>query len=361
MDRSVYFVLCTLMSFLIVGCKQHVGISTIVHPDMSLERYITTAGDSAGVNETAFPFPQDSLWHVSKIPPDTLPDDSTLVLQRFPMSYLIAAKNSADSTTILYSTHRHFPNADSMNAVFYHPKDTIRINVSTKVEKRFRWFYTFYRYSETYHGYNPFRLVPLSDLMTEKEIKFLQTGQDSVDVEDKLEKWHQQNFFEAYYRVLKNNIATLQPDINTEQLKAKKDALFEAFSNQDFLEEETTVSMLQNWQEILGTKVVWTLEEQFHEVTQKVEQYFTFIINKNDDFYYSQVVMPGQIFDGNAIKVNGRYGEWRIDSDDLAVFEKEIWCEARKWNVLPSAVTAVFVLIVIMFLIITRKNNGRRI
>jgi|GEM_PF-3753899 len=355
MKRSISFAVCIAFVALMSGCKQDVGISTIVHPDTSLERYITTAGDSVRVNETAFPFPQDSLWTVTKIHPDTLPDDSTLTFQQCPISYLTAAKNSADSTTILYSAHKYFPNADSMNADFYHPKDTIRINVSTKVEKRFRWFYTFYRYSETYHSFNPFRLVPLCDIMTEQEIEFLKTGKDSVNVEDKLEKWHQQNFFEAYYRVLKKNVQALQPEVNSAQLKAKRDTLFEAFRNQDFLEEETTASLLQNWQDILGTKAVWDLEKQFHEVTRKVEQYFTFVIDKNDDFYYTQVVMPGQVFDGNAVQVNGRYAEWRIASDDLAVFAKEIWCKARRWNVLPSVVTAVVVLSVIVLLINSRK------
>mgnify|MGYP005664784293 CR=1 FL=1 len=73
MNRQLTLLLSIFLTMLGTSCKT-VNIKTILNGDASIVRQISVSGDSSGADETAYPFPQNGSWLMSRKKDN---DDST--------------------------------------------------------------------------------------------------------------------------------------------------------------------------------------------------------------------------------------------------------------------------------------------
>ncbi|MDZ7722543.1 MAG: sigma-70 family RNA polymerase sigma factor [candidate division KSB1 bacterium] len=148
---------------------------------------------------------------------------------------------SNQDTTYLVSAHKSFFSVEKMNQELVFPDDSVAISSSAHWQKAFRWFYTFFYYSETFQTIFPFRGIPLEQEFTEQEIKWIKAGIDTSDIDDKLDNWIIKSIFIEFYTAFESYAAN-HPDLNisSAELKANRDSLYQRMMHYEFLETDDT-------------------------------------------------------------------------------------------------------------------------
>jgi hypothetical protein len=67
---------------------------------------------------------------------------------------------------------KSFASPEAMNAELDKASDTL-FRVKSSFEKKFRWFYTYIRYSETYRPLNRFKLLPYDEFFNAEDMQFI--------------------------------------------------------------------------------------------------------------------------------------------------------------------------------------------
>ena len=169
--------LVSIMLFvaLATGCKEYLKytITTRIRPNGSIERTLLIEGgdstllkgDYSSVMKGSLPVPHDTTWDITTGRDIRSAPDTTL------------------DTIYYYKAVKVFHDDDALNRELN--RDTLMENNVTrqvKVEKRFRWFNTFYRYAETYKQIFPFVRIPVTDYLSEVELKLYLFDNGSPEV-----------------------------------------------------------------------------------------------------------------------------------------------------------------------------------
>ena len=163
--------LCGLLLLLTTGCQDLV-VKTVIHRNGACQRTLIVEADSSGIEPYAYPLPLplDSSWSTMK-------------------------NDENESGLILRKAFRKVRELNAELALA--PDSTIKIEVSLK--KKFRWFYTFLTYKETYKPYAPYSYIPLTEHLSEEEIVLFHAGAEDSDLEDRVEEWLQDNIIEHLF------------------------------------------------------------------------------------------------------------------------------------------------------------------
>jgi hypothetical protein len=310
------FVLAALLIF-VMSCRE-ISVTTKVFPNGSCERIVAVKGDSSGIADAYFPIPHDSSWK-------------------------IVGTRTGQDHKYLYSATKTFRTVRDLNQEFQAPADSVlQVNCVVDLQKRFRWFYTFIKYQETYKAYNPFKLVPLSDYFTPDEIQRHLAGVDTTEVEKKKgDKWQESAIFEEYYQALLNGAKSLNdPALTPGIIASHKDSLIAAFVDSVIGDNSSADRALRAAERVLHTKTVWQLTKPFEKVAHKMD----FVQDMMTDSYTNTVVMPGLITDTNAEKIEGSQVSWNTDGDHFYLSDFEMWVESRvvnKWAIVMTGVVLV--------------------
>lgn len=204
------------LSLLFWGCLEYT-IVTKVTPDGRIIRTVIVKGDSADIFTGSFRVPSDTSWRISTRyePRNT--------------------KDSTDSEVFAYEATKEFADVNDLNREFYN--DSLvndRNKIKVTIEKKSRGFYTHYYYTETYSMLFPFREVPVSEYLTDNELKIhmadekdlhydpqlndiiissdtanipVLNGNDSIrfkelkdSIELRFEAWQKENIYSDFYR-----------------------------------------------------------------------------------------------------------------------------------------------------------------
>jgi hypothetical protein len=241
------------------------------------------------------------------------------------------------------------------------PDSTIKIEV--KLHKRFRWFYTFLRYEETYKPYSPFSLIPLSDSLTEEEITAFHLGEENSDLEDKVEAWMQANVIEEIYAaVIESLKETNHPSLSIDVMSTNKD-LFYSTLIEDELDldslDELVKYILELCEGYYGSKTVWVLEEQFLPKAKVVWDKLNFLEDLWTDHYENYVTMPGLILDTNSEEIDGNTVSWELVHQYFLVKDYTMWVESRVVNRWALVVTGIIVSVAFILLIVALLRSRR--
>ena len=128
-QKQLTLLFIVLLTMLGSSCKT-VNIKPILGSDASIVRQISVSGDSSGADETAYPFPQNGSWLMSR------------------------KRDDNDSTKYTYLISNNFSNIDELNAELDYRADSIKINAISQMDKKFRWFYTYYHYEESFFSFS---------------------------------------------------------------------------------------------------------------------------------------------------------------------------------------------------------------
>lgn len=162
--KTLSFVIVSLLLIVtLASCEYDVATETTVYADGSLDKTIVIENRSEKTDSAAYLF-NVSSWQKKIIErTKTDPVDTTGS----------APIDSVKSTIVerFTSFEKKFNSVNDVNVELAVLSDTL-LQVTSKFEKKFRWFYTYITYSETYHKLNKLKLNP-NDYFTVEDYAFI--------------------------------------------------------------------------------------------------------------------------------------------------------------------------------------------
>jgi hypothetical protein len=352
------------------GCLDY-KITTQVYPDGRIERYFKVAGDFDMINEeSSITLPADSTWEVKTW---WEPDDSS--------------KNKPDSVFV-YTARRVFENFQELNEALKNEQNVYdKVNAKVNLKRKFRWFYTFIEYRETYQKHFPYDYLPSEDFLTDEELRYELsdekdyrynpvtdkfepiaeadtsidlTREDSVkaekldkDIENRFDEWQERNIFEDYcdalsmvldkknpdaYQLLINHKETFQDSLDLEGAPDDNDDQEEMSEIQKYIISRTTDFLKISKDDILPSE------------NPGIQRFFDRLgfINLNMWYSYDHItILPGRLIRTNSTRLEDGNCAWKFLLKDFYNADYEMMVESRivnKWAIVVSIVVVCLLL-----------------
>jgi len=343
-----------LMLLLVTGCRE-ITQKTEIHRDGSVLRTITMRQGSGNEASAVYPFPADSSWNITAEP------------------------DSSDKEKVIHKAVRIFSDMSLLNT-HYKRFDTsdIHIRITVRLDKKFRWFVTYFDFRETWKKLNPFPPVPITNYLSPREMELHFQGVDEEEreidmsrldfthvqqlpadtgsINERFEAWMIRSVFEAYFQVLVDAAGTLtDPDLK-ERALGRKETFFKAFIK-EIDGDADAESLIRICAETLDHRDVYAVSDQLREAYQRVEHQYLRVTDALDDSYTATAVMPGLLIDANCDAVLGNEAEWTINPDRFLISDYEMTAESRVMNLWAVIVSGAAVLVLIILLLIPRRRK----
>lgn len=348
MKRNKWFMML-IMLLLLGACQDKEEMTTIIYPDGSCEKvfYGTVddkflQGERTGATNP-FPVEVDSLWEMTIL--DTLLpafDSASSVNERK------TAKENNEKRTLNFEQkgsvpkiqynvkiHRKFSSVKQMNKEFCRKKEDAWSTMSNQasLQRKFRWFYTYYVFKETYNKVEyPFPMVEKGTL-DEEELNFFCHGDGEVlkgmngpEIKDyvdsltrKYDAWIAESYWNAVFsEILLHYDEKLFYPISKEEIENYGKMMLDSL-------------MTNHFDDVLGLLVCIDLKKQMndHFHTNK----FNFLWDgdqapmarfqekvSNSQYYrYGEkklcyrLQMPGRLLSTNGVKTADNSALWQLD------------------------------------------------
>ncbi|MDD5184032.1 MAG: hypothetical protein PHS84_02090 [Paludibacter sp.] len=372
--KSIVKFLTYFSALFIVSCIEPHDMLTVINSDGSCYREFTGKTDySFIVGDTAskfnpLPVEIDSTWNISWKFRDSewfsgYPAKSSTVDSIEKTIKLRDKINSGveKSDDFFVLARRNYATVQEMGDKFRlkrsHDWSNLKVNYS--LETKFRWFYTFYTYKETYLKVKTNFQIPIEKYMSRDEALFWFTGQPDLvqgmngvemreyvgDLEDKYNKWFANNNWNNEFEILIENYDQIKDKpVSKERLKLMSDTIFNRIDKDlpDFSMEEvlnkyfktTVFSVL--WKDKLSPMNKY--EDDFDK--QEFVQYF------GDAFNY-KLIMPGKIIQSNSALIQGDTLNWKLTAYRMIPSDYIIQAQSRKANTWAFILTGIIVIIAV--------------
>jgi hypothetical protein len=356
-----------LLVILASGCLEYT-FTTRVLPDGSIERTIVVKGDSAEIFKGSIPVPVDTTWKISGEYEE------------------IAGGDSNSKKQYVYKASKVFRNSAELNKELNPVSEgKNQIMREVKVEKKFRWFNTFYTYAETYKQTFPFHHKPVDEFLDDRELEIVLaddkelyysresdalmvikdtlvrpalSAKDSTRmkeleevIEKKFYRWVSANVYAEYFDVLKaalDKSGIMKPE-ETEKTREKLFAYFDTCFDAETLFEgfkgDSTLLFMASLFYHADTAVLHQANRDgFDAVDKKME----YILPFYGDTYLNLTIMPGVILSSNSTEINGNTASWDINNNSFYTKDYTLLLESKKINKglsIVSGALMVFLLI----------------
>jgi len=346
-----------------VSCTNQDEMLTVINPDGSCYREFVKNADSAFMNgDTAqnnpFPVDLDSGWKISwtYLTPE--------IHTNWPVKNW--KWNPGDTSRRIIITARHdYSDVKEMADKFSFKKsdDWHNFRTTASLEKKFRWFYTYYNFKEVYPKIKTFDEVPFSKYLTDDEASFWFSGKPDLlkgmngvevreyigDLENKYNSWFGHNLWNEEYKTLLANYNLLDPKpVSKNRLEQARDSVFG--KNMTFSKNgEMDLKMdqcLDNYFKTTAFSTFWNRKESpmkiFEDNLDSLEfiNYFT----KSVDY---QLQLPGKVIEpGNTVIQAGTL-HWRLTAYRMVYNDYEITAQSRKANVWAFILSGIIVVFAI--------------
>ncbi len=304
------------------GCKEYTT-KTKINPDGSCERIVIVEGDTSNIAGLPFPIPTDKSWKIEK------------------------KRSEKDSTKVVYTAEKKFTDVNNLNIEY---RNQSKIGVKINFEKKFRWFYTYYEYEETYMSYFPFKLTPLKEYLTKEEYQKFIGGDTTKALNERLQKYAGENYLEYF---LSEFLRTCKEkgikEVTEASIREKREVVFEYIDHND------------NNSKTLAAFLALTFKS---EEIKKLEVFLGYLVNEVEKkmewagsasgTYTNQVNMPGVILATNSKSVKGNTVEWKINAERFQFEDLVMKVESRTANVIVFVITGIVIVFAIILLLLPK-------
>jgi hypothetical protein len=347
---SLLFSLVIILT--LASCEFDVATETTVYPDGSLDKTILVEKtDSANFLFNVGTWEKSMVERESTTPVDSAQSLSKSELRKFS------------------SFHKKFSSAEEVNSELSVVCDTL-LQVTSQFEKKFRWFYTYISYSETYHRLNRLKLNP-EDYFTPEDYAFINRlpaeGQKISKADELYLKILHDKIFDEYgekalydeWFALASIVVTTQPGIDSLKAHTKdfREAL-EKIDKQKIDEDKLLLTTLDSFKiPVDQSKLL-----EFEKSQQKFWKKMSFISTASDGKFVNRVNLPWPIVLTNADSVSGNALFWAPPTIRFLLKDYTMYGECRKlnwWAVIVSVLVVGFTgyLFIRKSEIIVRFNN----
>ena len=335
-SRLLFLAMFVLGALPIQGCLD-IEMTTHVNTDGTILRTVVIKGDSAEIHGHKIPLPLDSTWKRSI--------------------------EKTDSKTFALTATRVFKGTEEMNNSLK-GTECKTLGARAELQRHFQWFFTTYRYGETWPNFNPFRAIPIADYISPAELDYwirhemkkepFSTKGDSLAMEDagkRFEKWDDLNMFADYFEAFLEGVRRLNdPSLTPSYVAGLKDKLFEQGEKYFRMKNVDTLAII--FGRVLKSRNVKKAIALNTEGFQRFNEKRAFLEEITANSYLNSVVILGLITGTNAPALEGNKASWK-DYVKFAYFEDvEMWVESRVLNWWAIIVTGVVVVaLVVLFLV----------
>ena len=281
-----------------------------------------------------------------------------------------------------YKASRKFKNVKEFNDWLSSDTASGTIKIKVKLEKRFRWFYTYYEYSETYPMTFPFKNVPVDSFLTETEqsvimedgravyapiekkwilkkdtLKFQYDHTDSMEIrkmyescELKMELWMTTAIVNEFSDLVKNLFVDDPAYFN---LKEKLCQHIEIIRDKVYL--KTLISLADSVAHC-NKLLKFYLEKPlvFSDFERKIESVNISMIS---DSYECNLGMPGEVYSTNAFERDPISLRWKFEQMQFFMKDYEMKAESRAANPWIMVLTGMVAVMLIFILVVRRSHN----
>ena len=340
MKANPYYLYLIFISIIIMtSCTSRThNMLTTIHENGSATRTFNQLADSVFLigdtsSSNPFPFVLDSSWTITW-------QYDTMVRTSWP------AKNyslKGDTKASIYA-EKNFTTVDEMAEFdFLNSGEWKPLKTEILYERKFRWFYTYYYFRETFPSIDIFDKIPVTAYISEeKAMMWLQgngytlKGMNGLEfksyldeVEKQFDLWFNRSLFEEYIDIIVKNIELFDaPGINSSMILTQKDSIYKLYEKNH---EELLESDFHIMDEYFDTRAFTRAFEE-HEILQtKLDSVLLFTELFSDELEYS-LLMPGKVLYTNAINPTTDTLLWKVDAYRFALFDYDLIAESRKPN-----------------------------
>lgn len=358
-----------LALMLVSSCKENndIRMLTIVNEDGTYKRQVSYR---AKMSEEEF----DSIWrssdhlNISAIPcPECLAVDSMMGLH---------AEPQGDSVTFtwyqLYNSIEDLGNHTPLRM------NGVPLKSHTKLDKHFRWFYTEYKFEETFECLGDNMTIPITDISCEDTIKYWFTGIPNLargksgseitemnnDIEPLVTKWFNDNLVSIVVNYIADHYDSISnPPVSKEEFLGLRDSLgnyildnSEFFINTDFTKKGMeTDEIFQKFFHSNGYDIFFEDDSELsNELGERlIEQYSVFAFNVS---YALQ--LPGNVVEvGNGELVGDSVICYPLTGERLIPTEYTVSATSHVTHIWAYIVSIAVILIAISCWISLRKKK----
>ena len=364
------FFIILLISILMNSCLDY-EITTQIYPDGKLERIFKVSGDKDMIYESSsIKLPADSTWEIKTwMEPDTTSEKTT-------------------DSIYVYRARKVFRNYKELNKVLQvdpNVYDLIRIDVELK--KRFRWFYSFFVYRETYREFFPYNYLPSDEFLTKDEIRYCLSNDEDYrynpvtnkfvplpeadtakvltkeekakakeldkDIQNRFEQWQTKNIYEDYFNALSAVLAEKDQNANNRLIQHKQE-LYDSLrlgEVVDFVDSDKDMKEIKDFI-ISGTSKFLSIPHDMlqQSANTKLQEFFDrlgFLKINLWYKYHNTVIMPGILTKTNSISIAKNNSTWNFSIKDFYVSDYEMTVQSKvvnNWSVVISIIVVILLL-----------------
>ncbi len=324
-------------------------VTDIVHPDGSITRKIEIKNSQNNFKVSEMQVPFDSTW-VVRDSIEISEKGDTLWVKRAEKLFKNIAEINRD-----YESDSSYNSAITRNAA---------------LSKKFRWFHTGYRFSETIdkeleNGY------PVKNFLNQEELAWFyspdnvkqkkETSSDSLNfkalndsVTKKTDLWVTRSVVSEWtgeFVNLTNGRAGV--DLSAESLKSRENEFVKLIQDYDNKFDSLWAQGLI-LKKLIGEENASKFKAEADSALAIVEE--KFLVSFRD--YALRISMPGKVTGSNGFIDSSQLLMWPVKSDFFLTDPYEMWAESKVPNRWAWIVSGLFVLFVFLGIMFTRKGKG---
>jgi hypothetical protein len=236
-------------------------------------------------------------------------------------------------------------------------------------KNKFRWFYTYYEFSETYPLQNPFTTIPVENYLSLVEIETLYGNNSDLykgkigieirdwlnDMESRSNAWLNRSVYEETYSFLLRNFRFLKNmPVDSVAFARAKDSVYLRFGKDTLLPDVT-----DNLDTVLNahfnTRIFTDNDPMTEDLAERYEKEFPDYKRGFNMKLNYQLTMPGKVLETDASFFNGDTLNWKVDQYRFFFTDYTLHAASRKPNYWAFAITAVILILSAFTFLIKRK------
>jgi hypothetical protein len=368
--KKIRILTITMLLILPLACDESADtiFITRINADGSCYREIVSTADSAFmVGDTSknnpFRIDLDSTWEVSWSYKN--PEFS----KEWPLSSWV--NDTSYKGDIKVKAVKKYKSVDEMASSFKFSRNDEWRDVKPVyiLEKKFRWFYTYFNYREVYPRLHLLERIPLSKYMTKEEAEFwFQGKQDYIkgmngieikpktdDLESKHNKWFFHNLMEEQYQLFIAYYDSIPGNkVDKRKFTLYKDTVINLILEK--LDEKSDFNLGAYLDKYFESKDIYNgYEDKSQSFKKQGEAIFEKYINYAGKNLEYNLLMPGKIlFADNAVS-HGDTLRFILSADRMIYNDYKITATSRKINTWAFVVTGIIVLLAIGSFFVRKK------
>ncbi len=326
---------------LLFSCDHTVKTETVLNEDESLDRTIVLEADSAEITANYFGINDKSGWSVSVERSDT---------------------SNNEKSTVTYQ--KHFKTIEESNLELNNKNDTL-FHIEAKLEKRFRWFYTYLKYSDTYMAIDRFKLLNQADYLTPEDYMFMNrlpaegdsiSKADELFLEDLTAKINDvlvpRAIFEEHFALFPEFIKEYQMENRwADTLLQHKESTYSLLLKSDEMGDDALLHIFDSLQIPFPHPQV---DEDYKIGRKPIEARLEFMSYANNGKYFHTIKLPREIINTNADSLSGDYAVWKPSVYKFLANDYTMYAETRKLN-LWAVMVSVLILIATVYVFMKKR------